>query len=78
MSAFFVSIRDYFKSEYNGRYFSLILRELAQHEPLSFCLLINEIAATSNPTFWKEISKGVLNGELSVECERSFQGASKN
>lgn len=77
MSAFFASIRGYFKSEYNGRYFSLILRELAQHEPKSFCLLIDQLAAASRLKFWKGISKGLMTGELTVECEQSFQGLSK-
>ncbi len=77
MSTFFTSIREYFKSKYDGRYFSLILREMAQHEPHSFCLLINEVATTSNLPFWKDVSKGLLNGELNVECEQYFQGTSK-
>jgi Resolvase, N terminal domain len=33
-----------FQRQYDGRYFSIILRELAQHEPKSFSLLIDQIA----------------------------------
>ena len=39
MDTFFASIRGYFKSQYSGRYLSVILRELAHHEPKSFKLV---------------------------------------
>jgi hypothetical protein len=55
----------------------LILRELAQHEPKSFCLLIDQIAATSELPFWKDISKGLLAGDLTTQCEWPFRGVSK-
>jgi hypothetical protein len=78
MSAFFASIRHYFKSEYNGRYLSVILREVAQHEPRSFSLLFGQIAEASALPFWRDVSKGIENGELTVKCEYSFKGRLKN
>ena len=73
MSAFFSSIRNYFKSKYHGRYLSVILREVAQHEPESFSLMIDQIAV-ENPLlpFWREVSKGISDGDYTVKCEHPF------
>src|SRR5271154_2974762 len=78
MSAFFSSIRHYFKAEYNGRYLSGILREVAQHEPTSFSLVIDQIAAPSPLPFWREVSRGISDGELTVKCEHPYAGRIKN
>jgi hypothetical protein len=73
MSAFFSSIRNYFKNEYRGRYLSVILREIAQHEPQSFSLMIDQIAAANPPLpFWREVSKDISGGDLTVKCEHPF------
>jgi hypothetical protein len=78
MSAFFSSIRNYFKSKYHGRYLSVILREVAQHEPESFSLMIDQIAA-ANPLlpFWRGVSKDISDGDLTVKCEHSFVSKTK-
>ena len=77
MSAFFSSIRNYFESEYNGRYLSVILREMAEHEPRSFSLLIDQIAAANPLPFWRDVSKGIAENELTVECEYPLCGSGK-
>lgn len=77
MSAFFSSIRRYFKSKYNGRYLSLILREIAVHEPRSFSLIIDQIVDASPLPFWKNVSRGILDGELTINCEHAFAGRRK-
>src|SRR5262245_15888571 len=64
MTAFFASIRNYFKSKFHGRYFSLILREIAQHEPQTFSLMIDQVKATSPLPFWREVSTSMWNGDL--------------
>jgi hypothetical protein len=77
MTAFFNSIRNYFKSEYHGRYFSLILLEIARHEPKTFALIIAQIAMTRRLPFWRELSDSVVSGELTVRCEFPFDGRRK-
>jgi hypothetical protein len=74
MSSFFYSIRDYFKSEYNGRYFSILLRELAQNEPRSFCAIIDRVSQKSSSAHWKTISAGLREGTLNAICEHGFLG----
>src|SRR5579872_473796 len=71
MSSFFKSIRGYFKAEYNGRYFSILLRELAQNEPDSFCRIVIS-ARNESHNIWKELTDGIINGELSADCEYHF------
>lgn len=74
MTAFFASIRNFFKSEYHGRYLSVILQQIAQHEPRTFSLILEQVTSTSRLPFWREVSAGILNGELTVRCEHSFEG----
>jgi hypothetical protein len=77
MSAFFSSIRNYFKSEYHGRYLSIILREIARHEPRSVSLIIDQISSTSTLPFWRQVSKEISTGEFTVKCEYPFKGQTK-
>ena len=74
MSSFFQSIRNYFKTKYDGRYFSVLLRELAQNEPNSFSSIIDHIAESSQLSIWKQISREIHDRTLEPVCEHKFQG----
>lgn len=74
MSSFFTSIRGYFDSKYDGRYFSILLRELAENEPRSFSTLIDRIALTSSSTHWRAICDGLRDRTLNAVCEHGFLG----
>lgn len=71
---FFGSVRSYFKLEPHGRYFSVLLRELALSEPSSFCNLLSVIAAKdrSGWTKWGDISKQLRSKSLTVDREHRY------
>jgi hypothetical protein len=65
---FFSSVKNYFDGKYNGRYFSVILRELARTEPEAFAALIRK-AGIKLP---KQHMRSLSVGELTTDLEWSF------
>jgi hypothetical protein len=77
MSSFFNSIRNYFDAKYDGRYFSVLLRELAQNEPESFSSIIDDIAENHRLPIWNKISVEIRDRNLDAKCEHHFPGRKK-
>jgi len=75
MTSFFHSIRNYFSAGFHGRYFAILLRELAQSEPASFRKLTEAIEQKVNNSWWSTFSREFGEGRLNVKCEHEFQGA---
>jgi hypothetical protein len=67
---FFKSITNYFERKYAGRYFSVILKELARIEPKAFLRILN-VADITLPEIHKQ---ALLDGELKIDLEWSFPG----
>jgi hypothetical protein len=65
---FFSSIRNYFDAEYTGRYFGIILAELARSEPDDFAAIIRK-AGIKLP---KQHMQSLSAGELTIDLEWSF------
>jgi hypothetical protein len=65
---FFSSIRNYFDKRYTGRYFGIILAELARTEPDAFAAIIRK-AGVKLP---KQHMKSLSAGELTIDLEWSF------
>ena len=65
---FFRSIRNYFRAEYTGRYFGIILAELARSEPDAFAAIIRK-AGIKLP---KQHMQSLSAGELTIDLEWCF------
>jgi hypothetical protein len=65
---FFSRITGYFKSRFEGRYFSVILTELARIEPKAFL----EILKAANLTLPNQHAKDLLSGGLDIALEWRF------
>ncbi len=76
MTGLFYDIRNYFDQGFSGRYISRLLRELARHEPESFCQIIG-FAARSSGQNWAQISTDIRQQKAVVDCEQVFGGASR-
>lgn len=72
MTSFFRAIRGYFKSDYDGRYLSLLLREIALHEPDSMAALLDVAAAKSKSPLWRKLRTDFRQGAYAVKCEVAF------
>jgi len=83
MSSFFHSIQSYFKAEYHGRYLSLMLKEIAQHEPQSMMDIIRTASkkasnpSSTNQIFWRDMLKGLKHGEFTFTCEEHFRSGTR-
>ena len=76
MARLFYDIRNYFDQRFSGRYISRLLRELARHEPESFCQIIG-FAARSYGQNWGQISADIRQQKAVVDCEQVIGGASQ-
>jgi hypothetical protein len=72
MGSFFQDIRGYFKSDYDGRYLALLLREIAIHEPASIAALLELASKKSKSTLWRTLRSELLDESYSVKCEVRF------
>lgn len=74
MPSFFYDIRSYFGAKFSGRYFSLLLRELARHEPRSFLQIVKNIDSQLivHQTL-KEVRNALKYGGFDADCETTFQ-----
>lgn len=70
--SFFYSIRNLFKQEYHGRYFAILLRELARHEPSSFEALFELLSKRNKRFDFQFLSKELRHGNLEVTKEYEF------
>lgn len=74
MPGFFHDIRGYFGAKFSGRYLSVLLRELARHEPQSFLQIINKIDGhLSDQHALKEVRSALNYGTFDADCETTFQ-----
>jgi len=84
MTGYLSDIRSFFDKKYDGRYFSILLRELARHEPQSFALIINFVAdqvpKKGNKNRWRDgwrnFGKDIRAGNFDVDIESRFPGKS--
>jgi hypothetical protein len=70
MPSFFKDIKDYFHGGFHGRYFALLLRELARHEPESFAAILR----TTKIDRLKQIAIAARKGLLEIQAEFPFRG----
>src|ERR1700733_12380003 len=69
---FFCAIRSFFKQEPHGRYFAVLLRELALNEPTSFCALLNLLRNRCVWPGWDHILAEYRHGRIVVKREYEF------
>src|ERR1700691_2951870 len=72
---FFHNIQGYFNQGFHGRYFAILLRELAQNEPTSFARLIQLLIRKSDSSFWHSVGTSLRKKQLTVQREYPFPGA---
>lgn len=72
MTSFFRAIRSYFKTDYDGRYLALLLREIAVHEPASMAALLDIASIKSKSAMWSDIKADLRSRLLSIKCEVTF------
>jgi hypothetical protein len=72
MERFFFNIRNYFRQKYHGRYFSILLQELAQNEPTSFRSILEHIKQDSEWPGWDDVAARICKRELTVTREYKF------
>lgn len=77
MSSFFNSIRRFFDGGYDGRYFAILLHELACHEPRSFEKILGLIpnVSTQRPQLARDFRAGILVPKVD---SFTFRGKSKS
>jgi hypothetical protein len=65
---FFSRVRTYFDKKYSGRYFSVILAELARSEPRTFAAIVEGAGIKLSGQFLKSLNAG----ELTIALEWRF------
>lgn len=69
---FFASVCNYFGAGYHGRYFAILLRELAAHEPNSFRVIVDLLAKKAEWAGWTDVSNGLRKGMIDLFKEYEF------